>query len=332
MLKTSIKAFSKPEIKPIFLYLFSIIFGGLIFFNFSQVFGWIGADYEPVYIGYSQTIFHPDHMARVMYWGESILLPIIANLLGASQSKTSFFFLCSFIYLLLFPVFSYLALERLKSTPRALLFIFLVGISYLINGGGSPDSLIILLMGIAALSNRLLIILICIMLSCLAHFSLTFVAVVGLIPLIYFSPFNSKSHSFKVIGILVVALIIGRLLLELWFWKFDYLHTNGRIKYVIDLGFEFFKLRYLKNPSEFWLAPNILFLTTFGVVALYFAYLRRVGFCLAALFGLCLAYTAMFFTVDGHRIFAVAISAPWIYFLLAFTRALNAPTLQGPDV
>jgi hypothetical protein len=329
MLKIFFEAFSGPRIKPIFLYFFSIIFGGLIFFNYSQVFGWISADYEPVYVGYSQTIFHPDHMARVMYWGESILLPIIANLIGASKSKTTFFFLCSFIYLLLFPVFSYLALEKFKSASRALLFIFLLGVSYLINGGGSPDSLIILLMGVAALSNSPLVIFISVMLSCLAHFSLTFIAVVGLIPLIYFSPYNSKSTSFKVIGTLVAALIIGRLLLELWFWKFDYLHANGRIKYVIDLGFEFFKLRYLKNPSEFWLAPNIFFLTTFGVVALYFACLWRVGFCLAALFGLCLAYTAMFFTVDGHRIFAVAISGPWIYFLSTFVGSLNAPSSEA---
>jgi len=323
MLKTSIKAFSKAGIKPIFLYLFSIVFGGLIFFNYSQVFGWISADYEPVFIGYSQIIFHPDHMARVMYWGESILLPIIANLIGASQSKTSFFFLCSFIYLLLFPIFSYLALEKLKSTSRALLFILLLGISYLMNGGGSPDSLIILLIGIAALSNSILAIFICIMLSCLAHFSLTFVAVVGLLPLIYFSPFNSKSDSFKIIGTLLAAVIVGRLLLELWFWKFDYLHTNGRIKYVTDLGLEFFKLRYLKNPAEFWLAPNIFFLATFSLVALYFAYLSKISFCLAAFFGLCLAYTAMFFTVDGHRIFAVAISGSWIYFLLTFVGSLK---------
>jgi hypothetical protein len=113
------------------------------------------------------------------------------------------------------------------------------------------------------------------MLSCLAHFSLTFVAVIGLIPLIYFSPLNNKGHSFKIIGILLAALIIGRLLLELWFWKFEYLHTNGRIKYVTDLGFEFFKLKYLKSPEEFWLAPKLSFLLIFGGVLFYFAYLSK---------------------------------------------------------
>jgi hypothetical protein len=321
-------AYSRYQLRPIFLYLFSIIFGILIFFNYSQVFGWISADYEPVYVGYSQTIFHPDHMARVMYWGESILLPIIANLIGASKSKPSFFFLCSFIYLLLFPVFSYLALEKLKSTPRALLFILLLGISYLIDGGGSPDSLIILLMGIAALSNSLTVIFISVILSCLAHFSLTFIAVLGLIPLIYFSPFNAKKSSIKTIGILLLALIVGRCMLELWFWTFDYLHTNGRIKYVYDLGFEFFKLRYMKNPDEFWLAPNISFLVIFCCVFMYFIYLKKFLFCFAALFGLSLAYIAMFFTLDGYRIFAVAISASWIYFLLAFMSQLNVSLLK----
>jgi hypothetical protein len=328
MLKTSIKASSKHETKPIFLYLLSIVFGSLIFFNYSQVFGWISADYEPVYVGYSQTIFHPDHMARVMYWGESILVPLLAKLIGASQSKTSFFFLCSFIYLSLFPIFSYLAFESLNSISRALLFILLLGISLLIDGGGSPDGLIILLMGITALSNSLLAIFICVMLSCLAHFSLTFVAVVGLIPLIYFSPLNSKSYSFKIIGTLLAALIVGRLLLELWFWKFEYLHTNGRIKYVTDLGLEFFTLKYLKSPEEFWLAPKLSFLLIFGGILFYFVYLRKLAFSLAALFSLSLAYAAMFFTVDGHRIFIVAISGSWIYFLMTFMRSLNAPKFK----
>jgi hypothetical protein len=255
-------------------------------------------------------------------------MPLLAKLIGASQSKTSFFFLCSFIYLSLFPTFSYLAFESLNSISRTLLFILLLGISLLIDGGGSPDGLIILLMGIAALSNSLLAIFICVVLSCLAHFSLSFVAVVGLIPLIYFSPLNSKSHSFKIIGTLLAALIVGRLLLELWFWKFEYLHTNGRIKYVTDLGFEFFTLKYLKSPEEFWLAPKLSFLFIYGGVLFYFAYLRKLAFSLAALFSLCLAYAAMFFTVDGHRIFAVSISAPWIYFLLTFTRTLNAPLLK----
>ena len=311
-----------------FLYFFSIILGCLIFFNYSQVFGWINADYEPVYVGYSQTIFHPDHMARVMYWGESILLPIISNLVGASKSKTSFFFLCGFIYLLLFPIFSYFALEKLKSPPRALFFILLLGISFLIDGGGSPDSLIILLLGIAALSNNFLLIFASIALSCLAHFSLTFVAIVGFVPLIYFSPFNNKNSALKTIGIMFLALILGRCMLELWFWKFDYLHTNGRIQYVIDLGFEFFKLNYLKNPAEFWLAPNIPFLLIFIGVALYFVYLKQFSFCFAALFGLFLAYIAMFFTLDGQRIFSVAISASWIYFLLAFMSPLNVSSLK----
>ena len=307
------------------LYLFSILLGAFIFFHNSLAFDWIAADYEPVYVGYSQTIFHPDHMARVMYWGESILLPIFSKLIGASKSKTSFFFLCSFISLLTFPIFTFLALERLKSVSKALLFISLLALTYLIDGGGGSDSLIILLMGVAALSNSLAIVFICIVLSCLAHFSLTFIAVIGLVPLVYFSPLTKKGDTLKFIAVLIAAIIIGRGLLELWFWKFDYLHGNGRIQYVLDAGYVFFETRYLKNPVNFWLTPKIPFLTVLGGVVLYFAYLKRGLFCLAIFGSLMLAYAAMFFTVDGYRVFAVAFSAPWIYLLLVFIRCLHTP-------
>jgi hypothetical protein len=307
------------------LYLFSIVLGAFLFFHNSPAFDWIAADYEPVHIEYSQNIFHPSHMARVMYWGESILLPIIAKLIGASKSKTAFFFLCSFIYLLIFPIFVFLALERLKSASKALLFISLLGVSYLMDGGGGPDSLIILLMGVAALSSSLTITFICIVLACLAHFSLTTVAVMGLIPLVYFSPLMKRSDALKVIATLITGLIIGRGLLELWFWKFDYLHSAARIQYVFDTGYKFFEARYLKDPIHFWLTPKIPFLLIFTVVVLYFGYLKRSLFCLAALISVILAYVALFFTVDGYRIFAVAISAAWIYMLLAFTQCLNIP-------
>jgi hypothetical protein len=310
---------------PLILFGFSLVLGTLFFFNFSPVFDWISADYEPVFIEYSKNIFHPDHMARVMYWGESILLPIIAKLVGASKSKTAFFFFCGFIFLLLLPIFSYFALGRLKSLPKAFLFVFLLGISYLIDGGGGPDSLIILLMGVAVLSNSLPTTFFCVALSCLAHFSLTVITVAGLIPLIYFSPLiNKRSYALKIISVLVIGLLIGRVLLELWFWRFDYLHTNGRIHYVLDAGLEFFENRYLKNIFQFWLTPKITFLIIFGIVVLYFGYLKRGLFCLAALISLMLAYIAMFFTVDGYRVFAVAISAPWIYLLLVFTQSLNS--------
>jgi len=309
---------------PIWLYSFSVIYGCALFFNNSQVFDWIRAPYEPVYVGYSQNIFHPDYMARVMYWGESILLPVIANLIGASKSKESFLFLCSVIYLCTLPIFSFLAYKRLNSLMMSFFFIVLLGFSFLNDGGGSPDSLVILLLGIATLSRNYSVIFLAIVASCLAHFSLTFVAVAGLILLIYFSPLPNNPNSKKVIYVYIFGLMMGRGLLELWYWWFDYLNSSGRILYVYELGIDYFWQKYIQSKLSFWIAPGISFITIFMISNLFFLYKKNILFVLTSILSIAIAYIAMFFSLDGYRIFVVSVSASWIYILATFLYALKS--------
>jgi hypothetical protein len=74
--------------------------------------------------------------------------------------------------------------------------------------------------------------------------------------------------------------------------------------------------KYAEGPSQFWLVPQAYFILLYFFAVLYFAYLKKYSFCIAALFALALAYAAMFFTVDGYRIFATVIAGAYGYLIL----------------
>lgn len=168
------------------------------------------------------------------------------------------------------------------------------------------------------------------MLAALSHFSITLIAVIGLIPLLYYSPLLTKGKARKTIVYLIGGLLTGRGLFALWYWKFDYLHTTGRADYVIDLGLNFFISRYAQSPTQFWLTAQIACLVPYLLTTLYFAYLKKYHFCIAALFSLALAYTALFFTVDGYRIFATVIAGTYCYLLLCLVNQLPLRSTRPP--
>lgn len=310
---------------PIF-YFFTLALSCFLFFKYSQIFNWLTIDYEPVFLGYSREIYYPQHMAKVMFWGESILLPLMVQIIGASKPKAAYFFFCGIIYIAIIPTFAFFALQRFKSPLKALIFILLlVGtFPYLRQMDfSSSDFLTILLMGASVISGNALILFAGIVLASLSHFSITIVSTACLIPIFLFSPILEKNERLRKLAFLVAGLIAGRSLLALWYWKFDYLHTGGRADYVIDLGLNHFIKRYLENPEAFWLTPQISFLLPFLFIILYLAFLKKYLFCCAAIFSVLIAYLAMFFTLDGYRIFATVIAAPYIYLLLCFIGIFN---------
>ena len=304
----------------------SLLLSCFLFFKNGQFFNWLVIEYQPVSLDYSKEIFHPGHMAKVMFWGESILLPLLVQLSCASQSKAAYFFFCGLISLAIIPTFAFLALRRLQSPFKAAIFILLlVGTFPYLRAMdySSTDFLTILLIGSAVLSQSYWILFIGILLAALSHFSIVLVSTIGLIPLLYFSPLLNPESRKKMVLYLIGGLLAGRGLLALWYWKFQYLHTGGRMDYVLDLGANFFVKRYLENPSQFWLIPQTSFLLLYFLTVLYFAYQKKYHFCIAALFALSLAYAAMFFTVDGYRIFAAVIAGAYGYLLLCLISQLS---------
>jgi hypothetical protein len=105
-----------------------------------------------------------------------------------------------------------------------------------------------------------------------------------------------------------------------WLWAFDY-HPSSRLQWVIDSGIGVFIQNYEKLGIQFWLIPGIPFLLFYAIACIFF-FKRSLLFSLAAICALSICYCALFFTVDGYRIFAVAITAPYIYITLEFIEGL----------
>ena len=79
---------------------------------------------------------------------------------------------------------------------------------------------------------------------------------------------------------------------------------------------------YTRLGMDFWLTPGIYFLIFYLAACSIFFFKRYFLFSLAALFSLTISYCALFFTVDGYRILAVAITAPYIYITIEFIECL----------
>lgn len=304
------------------LYLTSLLLSSYLLFSNPHFFNWLSIEYQPVYLTYSKEILNPGHMAKVMYWGESILLPLLAHVIGASQSKMAYFYFCGLIYIAIIPTFVYLVFNRLNSPSKSFFFALLLVTSFPYirqMDYSSPDFLTILLIGIAVLTKNNLVVFICTALATLSHFSIVLISIISVIPLIYFSPLPNQKVNNLTILYFIGGSATGRALLELWYRKFNYLNTKGRIDYVFDRGVDSFVTKFLEHPGQFWLTPQITFLLTFFLVTVYFIYKKKYGFCVASFFALFLAYVAMFFTVDGYRIFATVIAGPYCYLLLCLS-------------
>lgn len=83
-------------------------------------------------------------------------------------------------------------------------------------------------------------------------------------------------------------------------------------------GYPFFMGRYEANILGFWLTPGALFLVLYFIITAYFLSRKKYAFVFSALYALAIGYTALFWTVDGLRVFAVVISAPYAYLLKIF--------------
>jgi hypothetical protein len=270
------------------------------------------------YFHYSQTIFQPEHLARVMYWGESIALPILAHVVGASKSAIAYKLFCASLMVSIIPIFTILSKPALGSNVKSFIFVNLFGLGFLYlreAGIGYPDPLTIILLGIATLSQSRLVVLGSITLAALSHFSMSAIAMCTLAMLFITTPQLElkKRINLSIFGF--TGLLLGRGLLELWYWKFDYLHTSGRLQFIADKGIDFFISRYHANPVDFWLTPGYLFLLFSGCFMIYLLTLKKYWFVIAFLFSLALSYTVLFLTVDGLRGFAVT-STPAFFSLL----------------
>lgn len=273
------------------------------------------------FLEFSRSIFQP----QSAYYAESILLPLFARILGATQSLVTYKLLCALLTLLILPITAMFAQRYFQNIYKTLLFIFLFGFSfsylqyYIL---GFPDPLTILLLVLAVFQKRLGAKFIFLALAMLSHFSMAALGAIGLAGMYVFTPNSLNQFGRKSALTVLAAIVAGKALLLSWYAIFHY-QLVSRIDWALAKGYGFFLDRYEENILGFWLTPGFLFLLVYFFICAYFLFHRRFAFVISMLFALALTYVALFWTVDGLRVYAVIIAAPFTYMLLCFINSLS---------
>jgi len=304
------------------IFLISSGLGAYLFFSNP----WLAADFHSDsyswFVDFSRSIFQ----SQSAYYAESILLPLIGKVIGASRSILFYKSLCAFLTISILPISGVLAQRYFQSFYKALAFILLFGLSFqylqfFILGFPDPLSIVLLL---AAIFQRKVSAVFClVILALLSHFSMAAIGVVALIGLVYVSPALMKMSTGKYCAALLLALLAGKLILFAWYGIFHY-QLQSRLNWALEKGYPFFFERYEANISEFWLTPGILFLILYFLIAAYFLIQKKYTFVLSAISALAISYIALFWTVDGLRVFAVTIAAPYGYLLMTFIQSVSS--------
>ena len=300
---------------------FSWVLGLYLFFSNPLIPSYFSIGSADWYLEYSRNIFHPTHYDRVMHFGESILLPLLAKLLRANQSLVAYKILCAFFTILIVPTLAYLASHYFNNLKKSFLLVLIFGFSFLLlreSGLGYPDPITILLFIILTFARTPIPIFCCMALAALSHFSLSFVGLFSLVTLFITAPNLDPKPRKNLIIFSIAGLAFGRILLQVWYWKFDYLHTIGRLTWATDRGLQFFIDKYLGDILGFWLIPGIPFLIVYFTITIYFFLTKRFWFALAILIAITLAYLVFWLTNDGLRDFAVELAGPYLFMLLIF--------------
>jgi hypothetical protein len=248
-------------------------------------------------------------------------------MIGASKSHLLYKSLCAVLILSILPITGLLALRYFKSFYKAAAFMLLFGLTfhyfiYFILG--FPDPLTILLLLAAIFQKRAIAIFCLLSLAMLSHFSMAAISVVALFGLVYFSPINKEVSVRKYCSAMIAAVVAGKLILLVWYWIFHY-RLQSRLDWVLEKGYPYFLERYLLNEQAFWLTPGASFIALYGLILIYFLLRQQFLFVIAGFVALALAYLALFWTVDGLRVFAVIIAAPYAYLLVTAIQSIQFP-------
>jgi len=312
--------FGKVILPYLFLVVISLALGTYFFLQNPWVAADLRSDSYVWFLDFSRGIFQ----AQSAYYAESILLPLIAGLVGATKSLESYKILCGIFTICILPITAIFAYRNFQNLFKTLVFIVLFALSfqylkyYIL---GFPDPLTILLLASAVFQKRLAAMFFLLVLGMLSHFSMAALSVLGLVGLVYFSPNAGLDSRKKLVGVALAAIITGKALLLAWYAVFHY-QLVSRLDWALGKGYSFFLDRYAANVTEFWLTPGIPFLGLYFFITAYFLMKQKYAFVLSALLALAISYIALFWTVDGLRVFAVVIAAPFSYLLLSFINSL----------
>lgn len=267
------------------------------------------------YAIFSSEIFQPNSL----YIAESLLVPLLANFLGAEASLQSYRILCAIATVSILPALLFAGSYNRESVARPLIVLFVFSITFKYFWAyqlGFPDPVTICLLCLLVLQTRPFMQLALVTLAGLSHFSMVFLAITSLCICVFFQPTEkSKSNRINFIKIAVLGLCLSKFLLLCWGIVFRY-QIDSRLSHVLDSGLDYFLSRYTSNPFGFWNTPGWANLSAVAILIFYFLVRKQWKFSLAVLSSLAIAYMALFITTDGLRVFAV-ILAPSYFFSLS---------------
>jgi hypothetical protein len=288
------------------LFLFSFCLGSVLLFQNTNLH--LSFDGNMAYPDFAENVFKKN----TSYFTESILVAVLAKVLGASVTIYAYKILCVILTVSILPVLSIAALAYFGKVSAAVVFVLLLALIFpwfRTANLADPDPVTIMLIMLAMLQKKPHLTFWAIFFASLSHISLVLMTVPTIVVFIFATRFQSWSQKLNFIKFVLLALLCGKAFIHLWYFIFDYQLYGSRIGWVLERYPDFFIERYQSSPAEFWLTPTLVFLITYGLIGCYFLSLHRYSFVLAMILSLMCAYLANFITIDGFRIVAVTLSA-----------------------
>lgn len=303
----------------------SIFVGFSIFFDSPYIERMIDPNSIGWYFNYSKNIFHPGRSPdlRTEYYTESMLLPLIGKLTGASRNFISYKILCAAIQISIIPTIAFLSLNYFNSLIKSYLFLGIFALSFWHFGLtviGLPDPATYFFLLPIALINSPIILFFLALFASLSHFTIAALSICGMCIITLASP--NKNNKKWVILSLILGLVIGKILLSIWYFALG-LHPS-RLDWVLKYGLNFF-VEYHHNNG--WLIPNWRFLVCYITLVVYFLLNKKIAYSLAAIACFSIAYFAYFMSLDGVRIFSTVISGGYVMLIVQLINSVLAKPL-----
>jgi len=277
------------------------------------------------YWNFSDSIFRP----QTVFYAESVLMPLIGKVIGASSSLLAYQFYSAVLTILLMPTICLAFRSQLVTTKGLIFSIIAFGCTfrYLYDYAlGAPDPLVMILIVLATCSRHK-VMAFYIILAGLTHFSLTVFALIALLPLQLLQAHHVEERSaYQQIKYAAAAVVASKAILIGWYYIFDY-HLTSRLELTFEMGSAFFLKRLVENPFQFFYTPGLFFCAINIIIFSYFLFKRLYLVCIAQAFALFVCYFALFITLDGLRIFSVVVIGAYFNLLvLWFNQVFKSKT------
>jgi hypothetical protein len=271
------------------------------------------------YQQFSARIFDP----QSRFYVESILVPLLGKFLGPSKSGYAYQMFTAIFQFAILPVTAVIFSRHIadKRIAFAALFLFAISFTWLRHYWlGFPDPVTILCLIVATTASSSRVTFLAAVLASLSHYTLTLFALIAASATLATDTKRARPQGISIcrrVFLFISALVIGKIILLLWFWVFKYTPA-GRFSHVMDAQAGFFLKQYLDSPTRYWITPGLLFITVnLGIFFFLLAWKRSLA--IGQLSALAVAYICVFLSEDGLRIFSVVISASYVLLLIKVT-------------